>query len=100
MKRPKAHIHAARNSLVTADPKTKSIVCPPEFYAMKHRAGFVSPDARLVGVTRFWAANALAVEKPGRRADRLRDEPLRRAPDAHDRRGRGARERHPRRPVL
>ena len=31
---------------------------------MKHLTRFVSPGARLVGTTRFWAANAIAFENP------------------------------------
>jgi glucosylceramidase len=53
-----------QNSLVTVDPKTKAIAYQPEFYVMKHLTRFVSPGARLVGTTRFWAANAIAFENP------------------------------------
>jgi len=53
-----------QNSLVTVDPKTKAIAWQPEVYVMKHLTRFVSPGARLVGVTRFWAANAIAFENP------------------------------------
>ncbi len=53
-----------QNSMVTIDPATKAVVYEPEFYVMKHLTRFVSPGARLMGVTRFWAANALAFENP------------------------------------
>ncbi|HXK09462.1 MAG TPA: glycoside hydrolase family 30 beta sandwich domain-containing protein [Vicinamibacteria bacterium] len=53
-----------QNSMVTVDPKTKAIAWQPEFYAMKHLTRFVSPGARVAGVTRFWAANAIAFENP------------------------------------
>jgi glucosylceramidase len=53
-----------QNSLVTVDPRTKAIAWQPEFYVMKHLTRFVSPGARVVGVTRFWAANAIAFENP------------------------------------
>ena len=53
-----------QNSMVTVDPRTKAIAWQPEFYAMKHLTRFVSPGARVAGVTRFWAANAIAFENP------------------------------------
>jgi glucosylceramidase len=53
-----------QNSLVTVDPRTKAIAWQPEFYVMKHLTRFVSPGARVVGMTRFWAANASAFENP------------------------------------
>jgi glucosylceramidase len=53
-----------QNSMVTIDPKTKAIAWQPEFYVMKHLTRFVSPGARVAGVSRFWAANAIAFENP------------------------------------
>jgi glucosylceramidase len=53
-----------QNSKVTIDPKTKAISWQPEFYVMKHLTRFVSPRARVAGVARFWAANAIAFENP------------------------------------
>ena len=53
-----------QNSMVTVDPRTKAIAYQPEFYVMKHLTRFVAPGARMAGVTRFWAANALAFENP------------------------------------
>jgi glucosylceramidase len=54
-----------QNSMITIDPKTKAITYNPEFYVMKHLSRFVAPNATLLGVSRFWAANALAFENPG-----------------------------------
>ncbi len=53
-----------QNSLVTVDPLTKAVVYQPEFYVIKHLTRFVSPGARMIGVTGFWAANAVAFENP------------------------------------
>jgi glucosylceramidase len=50
--------------MITVDPRTKAITWQPEFYVMKHLTRFVSPGARTAGVTRFWAANAIAFENP------------------------------------
>jgi hypothetical protein len=35
-----------------------------ENLVMKHLTRFVSPGARMIGVTGFWAANAVAFENP------------------------------------
>lgn len=54
----------AQNSLVSVDEKAGTYTFNPEFYLMRHVAGFVKPGARVLGVAGAFAAETLAFENP------------------------------------
>jgi glucosylceramidase len=51
-----------QNAMVTVDPATLEVTYNPEFFVMKHFAGFVRPGAKVCRVTGSWAGNAVAFE--------------------------------------
>ena len=53
-----------QNSMVCVDPEKHSYTFNPEYYLMRHVAGFVKPGARVLGVKGRFAANAMAFENP------------------------------------
>ena len=53
-----------QNSMVCVDPVKHSFTLNPEYYLMRHVAGFVKPGARVLGVKGHFAANTMAFENP------------------------------------
>ena len=53
-----------QNSMICVDEKTGTYTFNPEYYLMRHVAGFVKPGAKVLGVKGHFAAETLAFENP------------------------------------
>ena len=53
-----------QNSMICVDDKTGTYTFNPEYYLMRHVAGFVKPGAKVLGVKGHFAAETLAFENP------------------------------------
>lgn len=49
-----------QNSLFCVDPTTRQVTRNPEYWLMRHVAGYVRPGAQVVAAQGLWAANTLA----------------------------------------
>ena len=53
-----------QNAMISIDPQTKEVVYNPEFYVMKHFAGFVKKGARRLVTKGNWNSVVVAFENP------------------------------------
>ena len=53
-----------QNAMVTVDPDDRAAIYNPEFYLMKHFAGFVRPGASVLRTVGSWASNTVAFRNP------------------------------------
>lgn len=50
--------------MITVDPEQRSATYNPEYYVMRHLAGFVRPGASVLRAVGAWAANTVAFRNP------------------------------------
>ena len=55
-----------QNAMITVDPVTGRVVRNPEYYVMKHFAGYIRPGMRRIVLEGEWAAHAVAFRGAGR----------------------------------